>query len=303
MATDLIQIDRASGKRKQPGPKPPWLKIRLQLGEDFHRVNRMISGLKLHTVCQEARCPNIYECWTNGTATFMILGDTCTRHCGYCAVHKARKGVELDPDEPRHVAEAVRQLNLQHAVVTSVDRDDLPDGGAAHFAETIHWIRKLNPSCAVEVLIPDFNGDERALSVVLDARPDVLNHNTETVPRLYRRVRPVARYDQSLELLRRSAERKSSQRMITKSGLMLGLGETEEEVIQTMRDLRTVDCDVLTLGQYLAPTVKHLPVEKYYHPDEFAYLKQVGLDLGFKYVESGPLVRSSYHAHEHKPVT
>ena len=285
-------------------PKPEWLKVKLTMGDDFMAVRSMISSLSLHTVCEEARCPNIYECWSNRTATFMIAGDVCTRRCGFCAVSKGLPK-PLDAEEPHHVAEAVRKLNLKHAVITAVNRDDREDGGASHFAETIQAVRALNPDCKVEVLIPDFEGNDRALDTVLDAQPDVLNHNTETVPRLYHRVRPYARYEAwTLRLLARAAERRNIENrgMLTKSGLMLGLGETTDEVVATMHDLRAVDCDVLTLGQYLQPAEKRLPVERFYSPDEFAELKRLGLAMGFRYVESGPLVRSSYHAHEHKPV-
>jgi lipoyl synthase len=285
-------------KPKLTGPRPEWLKVRIHAGETFDRVTRMINDLSLHTVCQEARCPNIFECWGEGTATFMILGDVCTRHCGFCAVTKG-KPVALDPDEPRHVGEAVNRLGVRHAVVTSVNRDELPDGGALHFAQTIHWIRRLNPGTRVEVLIPDFCGNRGALDMVLAARPDVLNHNTETVPRLYKRVRPDARYEQSMELLRRAHARKSEWPMLTKSGLMVGLGETVEELIETFRDLSGTGCDILTVGQYLAPTPRHIPIEKYYSPEEFARLREEALALGFRYVEAGPLVRSSYHAGRH----
>ncbi len=283
--------------------KPEWLKVRLQMGDDFMSVRRTINGLSLHTVCEEARCPNIYECWSNRTATFMIAGDVCTRRCGFCAVSKGAPK-PLDPGEPRHVAEAVSKLNLRHAVITSVNRDDKDDGGASHFAETIREVRSLNPECKIEVLIPDFEGKLHALEIVLDAKPDVLNHNTETVARLYYRVRPYARYSEwTLVLLERAAARRDREDrgMLTKSGLMLGLGETTTEVIETMKDLRSVDCDILTLGQYLQPAAKRLPVEKFYTPDEFAELKVLGLEMGFRYVESGPLVRSSYHADAHQP--
>jgi lipoic acid synthetase len=289
--------------KKQREPKPPWLKIRLNTGTNFQEVNRMMSDLKLNTVCQEARCPNIYECWSNRTATFMIAGDTCTRRCGFCAVSKGEPK-PLDFNEPRHVAEAVQQLNLQHAVITGVNRDDHNDGGAAHWAAVIREVRDLNPSCKIEVLIPDFEGNDDALDIVLNAEPDVLNHNTETVPRLYKRVRPHAQYAEwTMKLLQRAAGRRDVEQrgMLTKSGIMVGLGETTEEIIQTMRDLRAVDCDILTVGQYLQPAPQRLKVEKFYHPDEFAEFKRLGLEMGFRYVESGPLVRSSYHAHEHKP--
>jgi len=288
---------------KQRAPKPSWLKIRLNTGGDFQTVRGLVNDLSLHTVCQEARCPNIYECWSNRTATFMILGDVCTRRCGFCAVSKGQP-IVIDPEEPRHVAEAVRKLNLQHAVITSVNRDEMPDGGAFHFAATIYAVRELNPGCKIEVLIPDFQGNEDALNTVLDAEPDVLNHNTETVPRLYRRVRPEARYQEwTMTLLARAARRRDGEGrgMLTKSGIMVGLGESDEEIIQTMRDLRRVDCDILTMGQYLQPAPHRLRVEKFYTPEEFAEFKRTGLELGFRYVESGPLVRSSYHAHEHKP--
>jgi lipoyl synthase len=284
-------------------PKPEWLKIKLNMGEDFLEVRRMMNDLSLHTVCQEARCPNIYECWSNRTATFMIAGDVCTRRCGFCAVSKGAPK-PLDADEPQHVAEAVRKLNLQHAVITGVNRDDKSDGGAEHWAATIRAVRVANPECKVEVLIPDFEGNDEALDIVLDAQPDVLNHNTETVPRLYRRVRPHAQYHEwTMKLLRRAAARRDQEQrgMLTKSGIMVGLGETTEEIIETMRDLQQVDCDVLTIGQYLQPSARRLPVEKFYTPAEFAEFKRIGLEMGFRYVESGPLVRSSYHAHEHKP--
>lgn len=284
-------------------PKPEWLKIKLNMGEDFLEVRRMMSDLSLHTVCQEARCPNIYECWSNRTATFMIAGDVCTRRCGFCAVSKGEPK-PLDAGEPMHVAEAVRKLNLQHAVITGVNRDDKGDGGAEHWAATIRAVRQLNPDCKVEVLIPDFEGNDTALDLVLAAQPDVLNHNTETVPRLYHRVRPHAQYREwTMKLLRRAAEYRDRvmPSMLTKSGVMVGLGETNEEVVETMRDLRSVDCDILTIGQYLQPAERRLPVERFYTPAEFAEFKRLGLEMGFKYVESGPLVRSSYHAHEHKP--
>lgn len=285
-------------KPKLEGPRPEWLKVRIRANEGFDRVNDMMKDLSLHTVCQEARCPNIFECWSEGTATFMILGDICTRHCGFCAVGKGRP-VALDSDEPRHVGEAVRRLGVRHAVVTSVNRDELPDGGARHFAETIRWIRRLNPGVRIEVLIPDFCGSEEALNIVLDARPDVLNHNTETVPRLYKRVRPDAKYEQSLELLQRASRLKARYPLLTKSGLMTGLGEDVDELLETFRDLASTGCDILTVGQYLAPSPKHIPIEKYYSPDEFAHLKSKALEMGFRYVEAGPLVRSSYHAGRH----
>ncbi|MDE3058416.1 MAG: lipoyl synthase [Bacteroidota bacterium] len=273
--------------------KPEWLKARVPGGENYSRLKNLIDQRKLHTVCEEARCPNMGECWNAGTATFMILGDVCTRSCGFCAVKTGRPQF-LDKDEPRRVGEAVAAMNLRHAVITSVNRDELFDGGAQIFARTIFEIRKRVPNCRVEVLIPDFQGSEFALNIVLDAQPDILNHNTETVPRLYRAVRPQAHYNRSLELLDRAKRRG----FLTKSGLMLGLGETAEEVLDTMSDLRAVECDILTLGQYLQPTKEHLPVQRYVHPDAFRMLKERGLGMGFRYVESGPLVRSSYHAAE-----
>jgi lipoic acid synthetase len=258
----------------------------------------MMRRLSLVTVCEEARCPNIHECWARErTATFMLMGDVCTRHCGFCAVGKGRPG-SLDPVEPGRVAEAAAELGLSHAVVTSVNRDDLPDGGAAHFAGTIRAIRRRLPGCTVEVLIPDFCGDRGALETVLAEEPEILNHNTETVPRLYRRVRPEARYEQSLELLSRADawRRRTGSPMRTKSGVMAGLGESMEELLATLRDLRGAGCDIATVGQYLQPYEKRLPVERYYTPEEFERIRIAGEAMGFQRVESGPLVRSSYHA-------
>ena len=251
--------------------------------------------LNLHTVCEEAHCPNIGECWNHGTATFMILGDVCTRACSYCAVAHGRPD-PIDGAEPARVANAIRTLNLNYVVITSVDRDDLADGGASVFADTIHETRAQLPDCRIEVLIPDFQGNESALHAVLDARPDVLNHNTETVPRLYRMARSGGRYARTLELLARA--RHYAPDIPTKSGVMVGLGEEHDELVQTFRDLRAVDCKVLTIGQYLRPSPSHTPMVRYYHPDEFTDLKRIALELGFVHVESGPLVRSSYHAHE-----
>ena len=272
-------------------PRPDWLKARIPSGETYAGLKELIDKHQLHTVCEEARCPNMGECWNSGTATFMILGDTCTRSCGFCAV-KTGMPTELDADEPRRVADAVKLMNVKYAVITSVNRDELYDGGAFIFAETIRKIRKISPACKVEVLIPDFKGDEFALNILLDTFPDILNHNTETVPRLYPRVRPQAKFERSLELLHRAKTRGFT----TKSGLILGLGENLGEVIDVMKDLRKVDCNILTLGQYLQPTKQHLPVARFIHPDEFKMLKEKGMDLGFRHVESGPLVRSSYHA-------
>ncbi|HET8781631.1 MAG TPA: lipoyl synthase [Pyrinomonadaceae bacterium] len=296
MARELRVI---SNNQKIRQPKPEWLRIRLGDPANQNKVLELIEGLNLHTVCQEARCPNIFECWSDRTATFMLGGDICTRHCGFCAVGKGKPG-DLDPEEPRHVAEAVGHLNLAHAVITSVNRDDLPDGGAAHWAETIRQVRALNPQCKVEVLIPDFNGDEAALNAVLDAQPDVLNHNTETIARLYRRVRPDAVYQQSLTLLQRAAARRDREArgMLTKSGIMVGLGETFDEVVELMKDLRSVSCDIMTIGQYLQPHARRLPVERYVTPAEFAKWRDIGMDMGFHHVESSPLTRSSYHARE-----
>jgi lipoic acid synthetase len=277
------------------GRRPEWLKARIPAGENYSKLKSIIDGRRLHTVCEEARCPNMGECWNAGTATFMILGETCTRSCGFCAVKTGRPAVGLDWDEPRRVAEAVKALGIRHVVITSVNRDERKDGGAPIFAETVRQIRKLSLGCRVEVLIPDFKGDEDALLTVLDAKPDILNHNVETVPRLYRRVRPQAIYKQSLEVLDRAKRRG----FVTKTGMMLGIGERTEEITEVMTDLRKVNCDILTLGQYLQPTRDHLPVDRYVHPDEFQMLKFMGLEMGFRHVESGPLVRSSYHAERH----
>ena len=280
-------------------PKPDWLRIRLGDPTNQNHLLKLIQGLNLHTVCQEAKCPNIFECWSDRTATFMLGGDICTRHCGFCAVGKGQPEA-LDPEEPRHVAEAVRHLSLAHTVITSVNRDDLADGGAAHWAETIREVRALNPACKIEVLIPDFNGDAHALHTVLDAEPDVLNHNTETIARLYRRVRPDADYQQSLDLLRRAAERRDREQsgMLTKSGIMVGLGESFEEVVELMKDLRAVSCDIMTIGQYLQPHARRLPVERYVTPAEFDRWRDIGMSMGFQHVQSSPLTRSSYHARE-----
>jgi len=282
-------------KQEKKLQKPDWLRIKLTAGENYTEIKQMMRTKTLHTVCEEARCPNIYECWTNRTATFMILGDICTRACRFCAVNTGLP-TELDLQEPERVAEAAEQMDLRHCVVTSVARDDLADGGASIFAATIRAIRKRLPFCRVEVLIPDFMGNWDALQVVMDANPDILNHNIETVRRLSDRVRAKAKYERSLELLKRAKEMKP--KIPTKSSIMLGVGEEREEILQAMDDLRAVDCNILTLGQYLQPTPKHLPVERYVHPDEFVELKQEGKNRGFRHVESGPLVRSSYHAHE-----
>ncbi len=274
--------------------RPAWLKVRVPGGEQYSTIKNLIGQQRLHTVCEEARCPNMGECWSAGTATFMILGDTCTRSCGFCAVKTGRPG-DLDWDEPRRVADAVKKMGLQHTVITSVNRDERKDGGAPIFAESIRLIREQVPGCKIEVLIPDFKGSEEALNIVLDAKPDVLNHNVETVPRMYRIVRPQAKYKQSLELLHRAKRRG----FLTKSGVMVGIGENQDEVLQVMRDMREVACDIITIGQYLQPTKNHLPIERYVHPDEFSMYRTEGYKMGFKHVESGPLVRSSYHAEKH----
>jgi lipoic acid synthetase len=277
------------------GPKPAWLKVRAPGSPNYIRLKQLVRGLGLHTVCEEANCPNIGECWHHGTATFMILGGVCTRACGYCNV---THGIPQrhDPDEPRRVAAAVRDLGLRYVVVTSVDRDDLTDLGAGAFAETIRTVREAAPVCSIEVLIPDFQGSEEALGAVLAARPDVLNHNVETVPRLYRIARPGGRYDRAIQLLDRS--RRIAPGVPTKSGIIVGLGEEFDEVVGVLRDLSDAGCRIVTIGQYLRPSPANLPVARYYHPDEFLELKRIASDMGFGHVESGPLVRSSYHAHE-----
>jgi lipoic acid synthetase len=276
-------------------PKPEWLRVRAPGSPNYLRLKNLMRDLQLHTVCEDARCPNIGECWSHGTATFMILGDVCTRACAYCAVAHGRPA-EVDTDEPARVAEAIRRLDLAYVVVTSVDRDDLADGGAAIFASTVRETRARVPGCRIEVLIPDFQGDEDALRAVLDAEPDILNHNTETVPRLYKLVRSAGRYPRTLELLARS--RRYAPAIPTKTGLMVGLGEEHDEIVATLHDLREADCGILTIGQYLRPSDGHVPIARYYHPDEFRQLKEIALGLGFVHVESGPLVRSSYHAHQ-----
>jgi lipoic acid synthetase len=275
--------------------KPDWLKVRMPGGHNYLDVKQLLRTHQLHTVCEEAHCPNIGECFEHRTATFMILGEICTRACRYCAVTTGRP-LPIDEDEPRRVGDAVRILGLQHAVVTSVDRDDQPDGGARIFAATIREIRVQSPGTSIEVLIPDFQGDWVALRTIMEAEPEILNHNTETVPRLYRKVRPKAKYEQSLELLERA--KVMNDKTVTKSGIMVGLGEEWDEVLETMADIAAVGTNVLTVGQYLRPSLKHAPLMRYYTPAEFAQLRQIGLSYGFRHVESGPLVRSSYHAHE-----
>ena len=295
--SQLIQIEVYPPPRQA---KPAWLKAKAPVGENFHNLKKLARGLGLHTVCESAQCPNIGECWNHRTATFMLLGDICTRRCGFCAVPKGKPG-PIDGDEPRRVAEAVVKLGLKHAVVTSVNRDDDNLGGARIFAETIRQVRELSPECRIEVLIPDFQGLDEALKVVLDARPDVLNHNTETVPRLYRVVRSGARYERTLRLLENA--KKFSPGMVTKSGVMVGLGETITELVEVFRDLGERGVDILTVGQYLRPSRDHLPIARFYTPAEFQYLKSEALRFGFRHVESGPLVRSSYHAHEQAEAT
>ncbi|HVT96520.1 MAG TPA: lipoyl synthase [Acidobacteriaceae bacterium] len=288
----LIQIDLAP---RRPSPKPEWLRARAPMGDNYHDLKKLARSLNLHTVCESAQCPNIGECWHHRTATFMMLGNTCTRRCGFCAVPKGRPD-PIDFDEPRRVAEAVAALGLKFAVITSVNRDDDVVGGARAFVMVIDEIRRQAPGCQVEVLIPDFQGNEEAIRLVVDARPEILNHNTESVPRLYRAVRSGARYERTLRLLQFAKEVEA--KTVTKSGVMVGLGEEMDELLQVYRDLAAVGVDVLTIGQYLRPSKDHLPIARYYTPDEFAFMKREALAMGFRHVESGPLVRSSYHAHE-----
>jgi lipoic acid synthetase len=295
-SSQLVQIELGPPIRQ---PKPDWLRAKAPVGDNFHNLKKLARGLGLHTVCESAQCPNIGECWNHKTATFMLLGDICTRRCGFCAVPKGRPEA-IDWDEPRRVAEAVATLGLKHAVVTSVNRDDDNVGGARIFAETIREIRELVPNCRVEVLIPDFQGLEEPLRIVLEAKPNVLNHNTESVPRLYRVVRSGARYQRTLDLL--SNAKKWDPEMVTKSGVMVGLGETTEELIDVFRDLGSRGVDILTVGQYLRPSKDHLPMARFYSPAEFVSLKEEASKFGFRHVESGPLVRSSYHAHEQADV-
>src|SRR3954465_9759631 len=295
--SELVQIELGPVVRQ---PKPSWLRAKAPAGENFYQLKKLARGLGLHTVCESAQCPNIGECWNHKTATFMLLGDICTRRCGFCAVPKGRPQ-PIDWEEPRRVAEAVATLGLKHAVVTSVNRDDDNIGSARVFAETIREIRELTRDCRIEVLIPDFQGLEESLRIVLDAEPDVLNHNTETVPRLYRAVRSGARYERSLKLLEDA--KKFSPGMLTKSGLMVGLGESSDELIDVFRDLGTRGVDILTVGQYLRPSKDPLPIARFYTPEEFVYLRNEAVRFGFRHVESGPMVRSSYHAHEQADAT
>jgi lipoyl synthase len=295
MAETLYQIMGRHRRQELPERKPGWLKVKAPGGPTYLRLKQMMRDLNLHTVCEEAHCPNIGECWEHGTATFMILGDVCTRNCAYCAVSHGRPP-EYDIEEPVRVGQAIAELNLRHAVITSVDRDDLDDFGSYIFAETIRQIRLRLPSCSVEVLVPDFQGDVDAIRAVVEARPDIYNHNTETVPRLYKRARPGGRYERVLEIFR--TVKRLDPTIPTKTGIILGLGETNEEVIATMRDLRSVDIDILTLGQYLRPSDGHITLDRYVTPEEFRWFYEQGMTMGFKHVESGPLVRSSYHAWE-----
>jgi lipoic acid synthetase len=281
------------GVSESAGRKPEWLRVKMPAGDNYQWLKGLMRGKHLHTVCEEAMCPNIGDCWGRGTATFLLLGDTCTRSCGFCHI-KTGRPTWFDEQEPERVAEAVANMKLRHAVLTSVNRDELPDGGAHIFARSIELIHQRVPGCSVEVLIPDFRGDREALKLVMDARPEILNHNIETVPRQYRTVRPQAIYPRSLRVLQMAKELDPG--AVTKSGMMVGLGETWDEVVQVMRDLRAHAVDILTIGQYLRPTRNHLPVLRYWHPDEFTRLREEGLAMGFRWVESGPLVRSSFHA-------
>jgi lipoic acid synthetase len=295
MSNTLYQIMGRHRAEPLPERKPSWLKVKAPGGPNYARLRHLMRELDLHTVCEEAHCPNVGECWEHGTATFMILGDVCTRNCGYCAVTHGRPP-KYDLSEPGRVGAAIAEMRLQHAVITSVDRDDLPDFGAYIFAETIRQIHEQVPGCSVEVLVPDFQGKVDSIRTVLDARPEIYNHNTETVPRLYKRARPGGRYERVMKIFRDA--KSIAPDIPTKTGIILGLGETIEEVVAVMRDLRTVDVDILTLGQYLRPSSDHLPLDRYYTPDEFRDLARIGRELGFRHVESGPLVRSSYHAWE-----
>jgi len=295
MGETLYQISGRHRVQPLPDRKPPWLKVQAPGGSNYLRLKNLMRELDLHTVCEEAHCPNVGECWQHGTATFMILGDVCTRNCAYCAVAHGRPP-KFDPAEPERVAQAAAQMSLQHVVLTSVDRDDLPDFGAWAFAETIRQIKTQVPGCSVEVLVPDFQGRESSIRTVLEANPDIYNHNTETVPRLYKKCRPGGRYNRVMDIF--TTSKRIAPNIPTKTGIILGMGETIEEVIATMKDLREVDVDILTLGQYLRPSADHIPIDRYVTPEEFARLKREGMAMGFRHVESGPLVRSSYHAWE-----
>ncbi len=291
--TNIIDPGSIAVEKELPKRKPPWLKVRLPSGQGYQRVQKLMRSQGLHTVCEEARCPNLGECWSRGTATFLLMGDTCTRSCGFCHIKTGRPPT-LDEEEPVRVAESVLALSLSHCVLTSVNRDELPNGGAHIFANTIREIRKRLSGCTIEVLIPDFKGDRAALKEVMDAKPEILNHNTETIPRLYRTVRPQANYRQTLRVL--SGAKALDPGAVTKSGIMVGLGETKEEILRVMQDLRDHEVDILTIGQYLRPSPLHLPIYRYVHPDEFQEFHEAGMDMGYQWVESGPLVRSSYHA-------
>jgi len=299
--TDTISPDNipvTTSKEWQPDPKnprrrPPWIRVKAPMGETYENVRELMRSKDLHTVCEEAMCPNLGECWGSGTATFLMMGDTCTRSCGFCDIKTGRPN-PLDWAEPNRIAQSVRAMNLRHVVITSVNRDDRPDGGAPIFAMVIRRIRQLQPGCSIEVLIPDFKGSETALKIVMDAQPEILNHNVETVKRLFKKVQPQDNYEWALSTLRNA--KAMDPLVLTKSGIMVGLGETFDEVVETMQDLANEGVDILTIGQYLQPSKKHLPIERYYTPEEFDELRRIGLEMGFKWVESGPLVRSSYHA-------
>lgn len=301
--TDVIQPDNIpvnNSEEWKPDPKfprrrPPWIRVRAPMGETYEEVRGLMRNKELHTVCEEAMCPNLGECWGRGTATFLMMGDTCTRSCGFCDIKTGRPN-PLDWAEPNRVAQSVRAMGLRHVVITSVNRDDRPDGGAPIFAMVIRRVRQLQPGCSIEVLIPDFKGSETALKIVMEAQPEILNHNVETVKRLFKAVQPQDNYEWALATLENA--KKMDPLVLTKSGIMVGLGEEFDEVVETMQDLVNVGVDILTIGQYLQPSKKHLPIERYYTPEEFDELRRIGLDMGFKWVESGPLVRSSYHAEE-----
>ncbi len=295
MGETFYQISGRHRVEPLPERKPSWLKVKAPGGPQYLRLKQMMREMNLHTVCEEAHCPNVGECWEHGTATFMILGDVCTRNCAYCAVSHG-KPPKYDIEEPSRVAEAIAQMRLQHAVITSVDRDDLPDYGAYIFAETIRQIKQRLPDCSVEVLVPDFQGNEDSIRAVLEAGPDIYNHNTETVPRLYKKCRPGGRYERVMNIFRTA--KRIAPHVPTKTGIILGMGETLEEVEAVMRDLRAVDVDILTLGQYLRPSDSHIKLDRYVTPEEFRRMREIGMAMGFRHVESGPLVRSSYHAWE-----
>ena len=295
MGETLYQIMGRHRREPLPERKPSWLKVKAPGGTNYLHLKQLMRQLDLHTVCEEAHCPNVGECWEHGTATFMILGDVCTRNCAYCAVAHGRPP-RFDPAEPSRVAAAAAEMQLRHVVITSVDRDDLPDYGAWAFAETIRQVHEQVPGCSIEVLVPDFQGDEDAIRSVLEARPEIYNHNTETVPRLYKKCRPGGRYERVMNIFRLA--KRLAPDVPTKTGIILGMGETNEEVVEVMKDLRAVDVDILTLGQYLRPSNDHIPLDRYVTPDEFRRFREIGMELGFRHVESAPLVRSSYHAWE-----